>query len=416
MPMATVLDRVTGSGTGIEFRAYDGSRAGPPGAPVRVEIRSPLAVRHLVQARNDLGLARAYVSGALEVHGDLHDALRRLWRVNEGKLPWRERLGVLRSIGLGALRPVEPPPQEARLRGRRHSRSRSAVAASHHYDVSNRFYELILGPSMTYTCAAYPDAGATLEEAQAAKHDLVCRKLGLRPGMRLLDVGCGWGGMVLHAVRHYGVRALGVTLARRQVEWAQRAIEHEGLSGQAEVRLLDYRDVAETGFDAIASIGLTEHVGKRELPAYFRFLHDGLRPGGRLLNHCITRPSNRFPTLLRDGFIDRYVFPDGELLGPGHIISTMHDAGFELRHDENLREHYARTLTAWEDNLQDGWADAVAEVGEAKARVWRLYLAGSRVSFEDRWIELHQTLGVRTRDGDAAMPLRAEWPLETAVA
>ena len=414
VPLADVLDRVTGSGTGIEFRAYDASRAGPPDATIRVDIRSPLAVSYLVQARNDLGLARAYVSGEIEVYGDLHDALRRLWRVNEGNVPWRERLQVLRSVGLGALRRVDPPREEARLRGRRHTRRRSAVAASHHYDVSNRFYEWILGPSMAYTCALYPAADATLEQAQFAKHDLACRKLGLRPGMRLLDVGCGWGGMVLHAARHYGVQALGVTLSGRQAEWARREIAEDGLAGQAEVRLLDYRDVAETGFEAIASIGLTEHVGKAQLPAYFQFLYDKLRPRGRLLNHCITRPGNQYPLLLRDGFIDRYVFPDGELLGPGHIISTMHDAGFELRHEENLREHYARTLTAWEDNLEAHWSEAVEEVGEARARVWRLYLAGSRVSFEDRWLELHQTLGVKAEDGDAAMPLRAEWPLADA--
>ena len=415
LPLAEVLDRATGSRTGIAFSAHDGSRAGPPDAPLHVEVRSPLAVRYLVQARNDLGLARAYVSGALEVHGDLHEALRRLWRVNEGNVPWADRLHVLRSVGVEALRPVEPPPEEARLRGRRHSRRRSAVAASHHYDISNRFYEWILGPSMTYTCAVYPAEDATLEEAQAAKHDLVCRKLGLEPGMRLLDVGCGWGGMVLHAARHYGVRALGVTLARRQVEWAQAAIAEAGLSGQAEVRLLDYRDVPEEGFDAIASIGLTEHVGRAPLPAYFGLLHGKLRPGGRLLNHCITRPDDRRPSLLRDGFIDRYVFPDGELLGPGHIMSTMHDAGFELRHEENLREHYARTLTAWEDNLDAHWDEAVSEVGQGRARVWRLYLAGSRVSFEDRWIELHQALGTKTVDGDAAMPLRAEWPSDAGL-
>jgi cyclopropane-fatty-acyl-phospholipid synthase len=410
-PLAHVLDRVTGAGTGIEFRAYDGSRAGPPDAAIGVEVRSPLAVSHLVQARNDLGLARAYVSGQLEIRGDLHEALRRLWRVNEGNVPWRERANVLRAAGLRSLRPVQAPAEEARLRGRRHSPRRSAVAASHHYDVSNRFYEWILGPSMTYTCAVYPDPDATLEQAQFAKHDLACRKLGLRPGMRLLDVGCGWGGMVLHAARHYGVQALGVTLARRQVEWAREAIAREGLTGRADVRLLDYRQVAEGDFDAIASIGLTEHVGRRRLPGYFAFLYGRLRPQGRLLNHCITRPGNEHPLLLRDGFIDRYVFPDGELLGPGHIMSTMHDAGFELRHSENLREHYARTLTAWEDNLEAHWDEAVAEVGEARARVWRLYLAGSRVSFEDRWIELHQALGVKTEGGEAAMPLRAEWPL-----
>ena len=409
MELAEALDRVTGARTGIEFRAYDGSRSGPPDASVAVELRSPRALRYLVQARNDLGLARAYVSGELEVHGDLHEALRRLWRVNEGNVAWAERLRMLRAVGWGALRPVAPPPQEIRPRGRRHSRRRDAVGISHHYDVSNRFYEWLLGPSMAYTCAVYPDVDATLEEAQFEKHDLVCRKLGLRPGMRLLDVGCGWGGMVLHAARHHGVEALGVTLSRQQAEWGQRALAEAGLADRAEVRLLDYRAVPDPDFDAISSIGLTEHVGKAQLPAYFAFLLGKLRPRGRLLNHCITRTDDRQAGLLRDGFIDRYVFPDGELLGPGHIVSTMHDAGFELRHEENLREHYARTLAAWEGNLEAHWEDAVAEIGEGRARVWRLYLAGSRVSFEDRWIELHQVLGVKTERGDAGMALRPDW-------
>ena len=409
MQLAEVLDRATGGQTGLEFRAYDGSRRGPPDASVAVELRSPRALRYLVQARNDLGLARAYVSGDLEVHGDLHDALRRLWRVNEGNVAWAERLRMLRSVGWGALRPVDPPPQEIRPRGRRHSRRRDAVGVSHHYDVSNRFYEWLLGPSMAYTCAVYRDADATLEEAQFEKHDLVCRKLGLRSGMRLLDVGCGWGGMVRHAAEHYGVEALGVTLSRQQAEWGQRALVEAGLAERARVRLLDYRDVPETGFDAISSIGLTEHVGQAALPGYFAFLLGKLRQRGRLLNHCITRSDDRRPGLLRDGFIDRYVFPDGELLSPGHIISTMHDAGFELRHEENLREHYARTLAAWEDRLRARWDDAVAEIGEGRARVWRLYLAGSRVSFEDDWIELHQVLGVKTEGGDAGMALRPAW-------
>ena len=409
MRLAELFDQVTGARTGVEFRAYDGSRAGPRDAPVTVELRSPRAVSYIVQARNDLGLARAYVSGELEVHGDLYEALARLWQVSDGTVPWRERIRVLRAVGLRALRPIEPPPEEVRPRGRRHSKRRDAQAVSHHYDVSNRFYRSILGPSMAYTCAVYPDADATLEEAQFEKFDLVCRKLALRPGMRLLDVGCGWGGMVVHAVRHYGVEALGVTLSHRQVEWAQREIDEAGLSDRAEVRQLDYRDVPESGFDAISSIGLTEHVGRAQMPDYFAYLHGKLRPQGRLLNHCITRSNDKDPNLLRDGFIDRYVFPDGELSGPGHIISTMHDAGFELRHDENLREHYSRTLAAWSDNLDADWDEAVAEVGEPRARVWRLYLAGSRASFDGNWIQLHQVLGTRSDGGQSAMPLRPDW-------
>jgi cyclopropane-fatty-acyl-phospholipid synthase len=310
---------------------------------------------------------------------------------------------------------MPPPPQEVTqtrrwLAGRLHSKTRDAQAISHHYDVSNRFYEWVLGPSMAYTCACYPREDATLEEAQANKFDLVARKLGLKAGMRLLDVGCGWGGMVMHAAREYGVKALGVTLSAQQAAWAQAAIEREGLSKLAEVRHLDYRDVPETGFDAVSSIGLTEHIGKQNLPSYFSFLFGKLKVGGRLLNHCITRPDNIEPAVRLRGFINRYVFPDGELEGPGYLISHMHDAGFEVRHEENLREHYAKTLAAWCANLDRHWTEAVQEVGQGTARVWRLYMAGSRLGFDRNHIELHQVLGVRlAADGTSGMPLRPDW-------
>jgi len=407
--LAEVFDRISGGDIGIEFRAYDGSRSGPVGAAHSVEVRNPRAVRYLVQSPADLGLARAYIAGDLELYGDLFEVLRRLWRHTDGVLSWRERWEILRSLERRSFRPVAPPPVELRLRGRRHSKRRDAAGVSHHYDVSNRFYRWVLGPSMAYTCAVFPHSEATLEQAQFEKLDLVCRKLGLRPGMRLLDVGCGWGAMVVHAAEHYGVEATGVTLSRSQAAWGQRAIDEAGLSERAEVRFLDYRNVVEEGFDAISSIGLTEHVGRDQLPAYFDLLRRKLRPGGRLLNHCITRPNNQHPLMLRGGFIDRYVFPDGELLGPGHIMSAMHDAGLELRHDENLREHYEATLAAWGANLEARWPEAVAEVGEAKARVWRLYMAGARVSFSEDYLELHQTLAVKTEHGDARMPLRPDW-------
>ena len=262
---------------------------------------------------------------------------------------------------------------------------------------------------MTYTCACYPTADSTLEEAQAHKYDLVCRKLGLQPGMRLLDVGCGWGGMVRHAAKHYGVRALGVTLSRRQAEWAAKAIAQDGLTDVAEVRFADYRDTVEDGFDAVSSIGLTEHIGEKNLPDYFTFLNDRLRPGGRLLNHCITR-TRTTEGVKSKGFIDRYVFPDGELEAVGPIISAMQDHGFEIRHEENLREHYALTLKGWCDNLAAHWDDAVREVGEARAKVWMLYMAGSRLGFERHAIELHQVLGVKLVEGELAeMPLRPDW-------
>jgi cyclopropane-fatty-acyl-phospholipid synthase len=294
------------------------------------------------------------------------------------------------------------------MEGARHSRTRDAEVIQHHYDVSNRFYELILGPSMTYTCACYPTPDATLEEAQEFKYDLVARKLGLKPGMRLLDVGCGWGGMVRHAARKYGVRVLGVTLSEQQATWAQEAIKSDGLDDIAEVRHLDYRDVPEVEFDAVSSIGLTEHIGVRNYPAYFEFLRDKLVPGGRLLNHCITRPHNR-PTST-GAFIDRYIFPDGELTGSGRIITEMQDAGLEVRHEENLREHYAMTCRQWSRNLAASWEECVAEVGEGTARVWGLYLAGCSLGFEINDIQLHQVLAMKPRDdGSVDFPLRPDW-------
>jgi cyclopropane-fatty-acyl-phospholipid synthase len=400
MPLAEVFERVAGADTDVEFAAYDGSKAGKLGSDIKVAITNPVAVSYLAHAPGALGLARAYVSGHLDVDGDMYTALARLARAQRIDLPLSERLSILTELGGPGLllRRVAPPPQEVRVNrrwisGRRHSKGRDASAISHHYDVSNTFYEWVLGPSMAYTCACYPSAGATLEQAQEYKFDLVARKIGLAPGMRLLDVGCGWGGMVMHAASKYGVRALGVTLSEQQAAWAQRAIKEAGLEDLAEVRHLDYRDVPETGFDAISSIGLTEHIGKAQLPDYFGFLYGKLNPGGRLLNHCITRPDNH-----------------GELEGPGYLVSQMHDAGFEVRHEENLREHYAMTLAAWCANLDAHWDEAVAEVGQAIARVWRLYMAGSRLGFEQNQIQLHQILGVKlTADGRSGMPLRPDW-------
>jgi cyclopropane-fatty-acyl-phospholipid synthase len=397
-------------GGGVRFRAFDGSVAGPPDAPACIEIRSPKALAYMATGKGDLGLARAYVSGELDVDGDLYSVLSHVARLDL-EVPLGARLRLVRDLGGMRLlrRPPVPEQEVRRLRGRRHSKARDQQAISHHYDVSNRFYEWILGPSMAYTCAVYPTGTATLEEAQFAKHDLVACKLGLRPGMRLLDVGCGWGGMVMHAAREYGVRALGVTLSRRQAEWAQKAIAEAGLGELAEVRHLDYRDVTATDFDVVSSIGLTEHIGLANLPSYFRFLYDKLRPGGRLLNHSITVPSNDMAVRKR-WFISRYIFPDGELTGVGRIVSTMHDIGFEVRHEENLREHYALTTGAWGANLDAHWDEAVAEVGLAKARTWRLYLAGVRLGFEQNQIQLHQVLGVKLDDKQrSGMPLRPDW-------
>ena len=419
MTIAEAVDTLMRDGMPLRFTAYDGSSVGPPDSPLGLELTTPRGLAYLMTAPGDLGMARAYVTGDLLLHGvhpgDPYDALVSLQNNLRFRAPNApEALAVVRALGLGNLRPPPPPPQEALPRwrraveGLRHSKGRDAGMISHHYDVSNRFYELVLGPSMTYTCAVYRTPEDTLEQAQAEKYDLVCRKLDLQPGQRLLDVGCGWGGMVRHAAREYGVRALGVTLSRQQASWAKSAIDREGLGDLAEVRHLDYRDVVESGFDAVSSIGLTEHIGVRNYPAYFAHLRDRLRPEGRLLNHCITRTHNRRQDI--GAFLDRYVFPDGELTGSGRIITEIQDAGLEVMHEENLRRHYALTLTGWGRNLRDHWDEAVAEVGEGTARVWGLYMAGSRLAFERNEIQLHQVLATRTTaDGRDGFPLRPAW-------
>ncbi|MDQ3152323.1 MAG: class I SAM-dependent methyltransferase [Actinomycetota bacterium] len=420
LSLAQIIETVTDE-LPFRFTGYDGSACGPADAPLGVHLAAPRGVNYLAAAARDLdlGLARAYVAGDLELDGahpgDPYPLLLALKDELRTRRPTASELAAItRSLGWERLRPVEPPPQEALPRWLRiadglvHSRSRDSGAIHRHYDVSNAFYEHVLGPSMAYTCAVFLREDVTLEDAQHAKHDLVARKLGLEPGMRLLDVGCGWGGMVRHAAR-LGVHALGVTLSAEQARWAQHAIAREGLGGLAEVRHLDYRDAPGYGYDAISSIGLTEHIGIAEYAAYFRHLRAKLRPGGRLLNHCITRPSNRAGP--RTGsFIDRYVFPDGELTGSGRIISEAQDAGLEVRHEENLREHYGMTLRAWCANLVEHWDACVAEVGEGTARVWGLYMAGSRLGFERNQIQLHQVLAVAPDPSGAAhIPLRPWW-------
>ena len=420
MTIAEMLDALLKGGLPMKFTAYDGSEAGPPDATIGMHLKSERGLRYLLTAPGDLGLARAYVSGEIEGIGDVHpgdpyEVMSLMKEHTHFRVPMpSEALRMLRGLGLNHLVPPPVPPQEAPPRWRRlmegvrHSMTRDAEAIHHHYDVSNRFYELVLGPSMTYTCACFPFEEATLEEAQAFKYDLVARKLGLEPGMRLLDVGCGWGGMVRHAAREHGVQVIGVTLSEQQAAWGQRAIEREGLGDLAEIRFMDYRDVPEREFDAVSSIGLTEHIGVKHYPAYFEFLASRLKTHGRLLNHCITRPDNVVKET--GAFIDRYVFPDGELTGAGKILSDIQDTGLEVRHEENLREHYAMTLAGWCRNLAENWDECVAEVGEGTARVWGLYMAGSRVAFDINEIELHQVLAVKPdASGNAGFPLRPTW-------
>ncbi|HEX5727871.1 class I SAM-dependent methyltransferase [Microbacterium sp.] len=419
LSLAEVLELFAGRRLPLRFSAYDGSSAGPADAPFGLDLKTPRGTTYLATGFGDLGLARAYIAGDLDIHGvhpgDPYELLKALSENLEFKRPpARVMTSIVRSIGIEHLRPIAPPPQEVPARwrriagGMRHSKSRDADAIHHHYDVSNTFYEWVLGPSMTYTCACYPSAHASLDEAQENKYRLVFEKLRLKPGDRLLDVGCGWGGMVRHAARR-GVKATGVTLSREQTGWAHQAIADEGLGELAEVRHGDYRDITEDGFDAVSSIGLLEHIGVRNYPSYFRFLQSRMRPGGLLLNHCITRSDNRTEPSAR-GFIDRYVFPDGELTGSGRIISEAQDAGLEVLHEENLRSHYAMTLRDWCANLVEHWDDAVAEVGLPAAKVWGLYMAGSRLAFERGGIQLHQVLAFNPDDrGGGNLPLRPWW-------
>ncbi len=419
LSLAGIVELLSDGRFPVRFTAYDGSATGPPDSGISVHLATPRGATYVFTAPGALGMARADIAGDLRasgVHpGDPYVAMRLMADKLRLRRPTMAELALItRSLGWELLRPVPPPPQESWPRWRRiiegiaHSRHRDSVAVHHHYDVSNHFYELVLGSSMTYTCAVYEHPEMSLEQAQDRKHELIADKVGLKPGMRLLDVGCGWGGMVRYAARR-GVRALGVTLSAEQARWGQQAIIREGLTGLAEVRHLDYRDAPGRDYDAVTSIGLTEHVGLHAYPSYFALLLAKLRPGGRLLNHCITRPDNRGQAH-SDAFTDRYVFPDGELAGAGKVITEAQNAGFEVRHVENLREHYALTLKAWCANLAAHWDECVAEVGEATARVWGLYMGASRLSFERNVVQLHQVLAVRPdRTGDSHVPLRPWW-------
>ncbi len=398
----------------VEF--WDGTALGPLAGDTLV-VRSPDAVRRLLWSPGELGLARAFVVGDLDFEGDIFGLLARLHEAT----PARVRSGTRLPLQAGACRrPTGWGPWD-RLRPRHPKRplraagctrrARDAQAVQHHYDVSNDFYAMVLGSSMTYSCARFAPGVHTLNEAQEAKHDLVCRKIGLheRPGSRVLDVGCGWGTFALHAARHYGAQVVGVTLSPAQAELARDRVTAAGLGDQVEIRLQDYRDVRDGPFDAVASVGMFEHVGAARSAEYFALMRRLLRPRGRLLNHAISSVGGS-----RIGprtFIGRYVFPDGELIDVSAVVRGMQRAGFEVRDVESLREHYAQTLRAWVGNLERHWDGAVAEVGERRARVWRLYMAASANGFDDGGISVHQVLGVVPGPrGESGMPsTRQDW-------
>jgi cyclopropane-fatty-acyl-phospholipid synthase len=424
MSVATILEPVAKATIGaqipIKIRCWDGSEIGPQTAPLRLDFRSRRALRRLLWAPGDLGFARAYVSGDIEIEGDLFTGLKLLEQAALPEATPRPRVDRAAKAAMlkAALRlgligpPPKPPVEEASVEGRRHSKDRDAEAIAHHYDVGNDFYRIVLGESMTYSCAYWakePSASFGLTEAQFAKCDLVARKLGLQPGMQVLDVGCGWGTFALHAARTYGVRVVGVTLSHEQATYARKRMADEGVADLVDIRIQDYRDVRpdpEAGpFDAISSIGMAEHVGAAMLPVYAADLFALLRPGGRLLNHAISRRPTADGHYELMPFMDRYVFPDGELEPLAMMAGTLEEAGFEVRDVESLREHYALTLRAWVANLESRWDEAVAATSIGRARVWRLYMAGSALAFEANRIGVNQVLAVRPGPhGTSGMP------------
>ncbi len=407
----------------VEIEFWDGSTIGRHDGPGRLRVNSLDAFRRILWSPDELGLARAFVSGDLDAIGSVAEILRALQngsphgkRVQAAAVP--RFAAAVRQLGGIGTSPPPVPTEELVPHGRRHSLRRDRTVISHHYDVGNAFYEIVLGPAMTYSCARFVEADTSLEAAQAAKHDLICRKLGLHEAaargdsaepLRLLDVGCGWGSMSMHAAAHYGARVVGVTISTEQAAYARRRVTHAGLDDLVEIRVQDYREVDDGPFDVISSIGMSEHVGSAKLDTYYNHLYELLGDGGRLLNHAISSCGGS--KLRRRSFVYRYVFPDGELIDVGDSLLAMERAGFEIRDVENLREHYATTLQHWVANLEGRWDDAVSLVGERRARVWQLYMSGSINGFLDGGLQLHQVLGVRDApDGSSSMPrTRRDW-------
>lgn len=412
--LAAVVEPLFGGALPVRLRAWDGSEAGPHDAPVAV-LRSPDALRRIVFRPGELGLAQAYVTGELDVEGDLLDGFRRVWaRAREtgstGRLTPAVVAGGLRTAkDLGVLgRPPAPPASQARLRGRLHTRLRDRQAISHHYDLSNDFYSLILDPHMAYSCGYWTsdDPAYTVQDAQRDKLDLVCRKLGLQEGDRFLDVGCGWGSLSLYAAEHFGARVTGVTLSKEQRAFVLERVREKGLGDRIEIRLQDYRDVPDDPFDAVASIEMGEHVGDGNYPTYAATLHRLVKPHGRVLVQQMSRRT-------RPGggpFIESYIAPDMSMRPVGRTVDLLEDAGLEVRDVHALREHYVRTVHAWYDTFEANWDAVVDMVGEEVARVWRLYLVGGALAFEEGRMGVDQILMVRRADdGTSGLPWVRSW-------
>jgi cyclopropane-fatty-acyl-phospholipid synthase len=373
---------------------WDGTRiAATNGAGPTFRVRSPKAVAHALRAPGQLGLGRAYVSGEIEVD-DLDAVLALLgsWQPPPVDRPARARLALAAARASGLQLP-RVPASELKPRGRRHSSERDARAVRHHYDLPVEFFALFLDDSMTYSCGLFSRGATTLEEAQEAKLELVCKKLGLRPGERVLDVGCGWGSFPIHAAARHDVEVLGITLSAPQAERARQRVAELGLSERVEIRVADYRELDERPFDAIASIGMVEHVGANKIDLYADRLAALLRPGGRLLNHGIARLRHGEPEA--GPFSERYVFPDAAPLHLSRILSAVERAGLETRHLEGLREDYATTLSHWIARFDERLDDAVRLAGPERARVWRLYLRAARNGFQTGFTSVYQVLAER---------------------
>lgn len=410
----------------VRYWTGDVDPAGYANARFTLVINHPGALRAMLLPPSELSLVEAYLTGAVDVEGEL-EAAATLDEAVKARLKspatlarvTRHLLALPRGDGREEVRRARAARSVQRT-GRRHEKSRDRSAIQYHYDVGNDFYALWLDSRMVYSCAYFETPEQSLDDAQLAKLDLVCRKLRLRPGERLLDVGCGWGALVLHAARCYGVTALGITLSEAQLAFARERIAAEHAGDCVRVELRDYRDLpADETFDKIASVGMVEHVGIDNLPVYFASLHRALRPGGLLLNHGIVsvdaaRPIGWRERLLRrlwrsDAFIDQYVFPDGKL-GPLHaVIGAAEAVGFETRDVQSLREHYALTLRAWLRRLAERKAAVIAATNERTFRTWRLYMSASAQGFASGRLNVVQTLFTKpTNEGESALPLRRE--------
>ncbi|MFC6287189.1 class I SAM-dependent methyltransferase [Nocardioides sp. GCM10027113] len=400
----------------VRLRAWDGSEAGPADAPL-VELRAPDAVRRMLWHPGELGAAQAYVTGELEVHGDLGEALTHAFDVARERGLTGARISpasVLEAVkvaaGLGVLgRPPQPPASQARIRGRLHSQLRDRRAISHHYDLSNEFYSLLLDPAMAYSSGYWTsdDPSYGLADAQRDKLDLVCRKLGLEPGMTLLDVGCGWGSLSLHAAEHFGAKVTGLTIAAEQKAFIDARIRERGLGDRVEIRLQDYRDAVGT-HDAVSSIEMGEHVGEANYPTYVEVLRRSVKPGGRVLVQQMSRPGKGGGRHPGGGpFIESFIAPDMHMRPVGETVAFLETGGLEVRDVHGMREHYVRTIGAWLERFEENLLQLTGLVGEEVVRVWRLYLVGGMLTFRDGRMGVDQMLCVRPGSPHSLPPVRS---------